>query len=189
MSDASGDAGGTDATDDADGTGTEDGTTTGPVRNTGYDEWLDAVADGEGYALTCPNGHASLPPRRVCPDCGAADLSETALPAAGTVETFTVVHVGTPAFADETPYVTAIADFGPVRLTGLVRGIDPEAEADAEERAGPGTGAPETGAAAEEQGDPEPIGIGDPVEASVERRPNGDRTLVFDPVEVDPIEE
>ncbi|WP_096391680.1 Zn-ribbon domain-containing OB-fold protein [Halopenitus persicus] len=136
------------------------------VRNTGYDEWLDAVADGEGYALTCPNGHASLPPRHVCPDCGVTDLSETALPSAGTVETFTVVHVGTPAFADETPYVTAIADFGSVRLTGVVRGVDPETEADDEQ-----------------QTNPEPIAIGDPVEAGVERRSNGDRTLVFDPVE------
>jgi uncharacterized OB-fold protein len=178
------DASEVDAPDDADTanetdeTGAERAPTADPVRNTSYDDWLDAVADGEGYALTCPNGHASLPPRRVCPDCGAADLTEAALPAAGTVETFTVVHVGTPAFVDETPYVTAIADFESVRLTGVVRGLDPETDGDVEASADSGAEAD-----AEEREGPEPIAIGDPVEADVERRSNGDRTLVFDPIE------
>ncbi|WP_227355117.1 Zn-ribbon domain-containing OB-fold protein [Haladaptatus salinisoli] len=87
--------------------------------NTGYDEWLDAVADGEGYYLECENGHGSLPPRRVCPRCGATDLEETPLPETGEVETYTVVHVAAPSFADDAPYTTAVADFGPVRLTGV----------------------------------------------------------------------
>ncbi|MFB6160744.1 MAG: Zn-ribbon domain-containing OB-fold protein [Haloferacaceae archaeon] len=97
-----------------------------PVRDAGYDDWLDDLAAGEGTYLACPEGHGSLPPRRVCPTCGSADLTETPLPETGEVLTYTVVHVGTPAFDDETPYATAIADFGPVRLTGVVRGVDPE---------------------------------------------------------------
>jgi uncharacterized protein len=87
--------------------------------NTGYDEWLDAVAEGESYYLECENGHGSLPPRRVCPRCGATDLEETPLPETGEIETYTVVHVAAPSFADDVPYTTAIADFGPVRLTGV----------------------------------------------------------------------
>lgn len=93
----------------------------------GYDDLLEAVAAGEAYYLACPNGHGMLPPRRTCPDCGALELTEEPLPESGTVETFTVVHVAAPRFADDTPYVTAIADFGPVRVTGVVRGDDPSA--------------------------------------------------------------
>jgi hypothetical protein len=100
-----------------------------PPGNAGHDEWLDALADGDGYALVCPDGHGSLPPRRVCPDCGSTALSREPLPETGTVETFSVVHVPSPEFADDAPYVSAIAEFGPVRLTGVLRGVelDPDA--------------------------------------------------------------
>ena len=89
--------------------------------NAGYDEFLRAVADGEGFYLACPEGHGWLPPRRVCPDCGATDLERQPLPETGTVETYSTVHVSVPDFEAETPYTTAIASFGPVRLTGVVR--------------------------------------------------------------------
>jgi uncharacterized OB-fold protein len=92
-------------------------------RDGGYDDWLDTLAAGEGYYLVCDAGHGSLPPRRVCPHCGG-EVRERDLPSTGRVETYTVVHVGTPNFAAETPYVTAVADFGDVSLTGLVRGVD-----------------------------------------------------------------
>lgn len=97
-----------------------------PVRDAGFDDWLDGLAADEGTYLACPKGHGSLPPRRVCPICGSPDLTEEPLPDAGEVLTYTVVHVGAPDFADEAPYATAIADFGPVRLTGVVRGVDPD---------------------------------------------------------------
>ena len=87
--------------------------------NTGYDEWLDAIAEGNAYYLECGNGHGSLPPRRICPECGEGDLEEIPLPETGTVETYTVVHVPAPSFADDAPYTTAVVDFGPVRLTGV----------------------------------------------------------------------
>ena len=96
------------------------------VRDAGYDDWLDAVADGEAYFLACADGHGWLPPRRVCPACGGA-LDREPLAEPGTVETYTVVHVTTPQLADDTPYVTAIAGFGPVRLTGFLRGVEPGA--------------------------------------------------------------
>jgi len=96
------------------------------MTDAGYDEWLEAVDDGEGYYLHCPEGHGALPPRRVCPHCGSTELDRETLPATGTVETYTVCYVGVPDFEDEEPYATAVADFGDVRLTGVVRGVDPE---------------------------------------------------------------
>ena len=98
----------------------------GRVRDEGYDDFLDALESGEGYYLECPAGHGWLPPRRVCPECGATDLEEAALPETGEIETFTTVHVAAPSFADDAPYVTAVADFDGVRLTGVVRGVTPE---------------------------------------------------------------
>ncbi|MWV65157.1 nucleic acid-binding protein [Halorubrum sp. JWXQ-INN 858] len=100
---------------------------TGAAGDAGYDEWLAALADGQGFYLESPAGHGSLPPRRVCPHSGSTELTAEPLPEVGTLETFTVVHVPTPRFDDDAPYVTAIADFGAVRLTGVLRGVDPEA--------------------------------------------------------------
>ncbi len=96
------------------------------VRDAGFDDWLDALEAGDPYYLECPEGHGSLPPRRVCPECGATDLEQRPLPDAGELETFTITHVPTPAFEDDAPYATAVADFGPVRVTGQVVGIDLE---------------------------------------------------------------
>ena len=97
------------------------------VRDAGFDEWLDAAEEGQAYYLECPNDHGSLPPRRVCPDCGSTDLEEVPLPDSGEIETFTITYVPTPAFEDDAPYATAIANFGPVRITGQVVDVDVDA--------------------------------------------------------------
>jgi hypothetical protein len=94
-------------------------------RDEGYDDLLDAVEEGEGYYLACENGHGSLPPRRSCPHCGSTALSEEPIPEVGRIETYTTTEIAAPSFAAKTPYTTAVADFGPVRLTGIVR-ADPE---------------------------------------------------------------
>jgi Predicted nucleic-acid-binding protein containing a Zn-ribbon len=94
------------------------------ARDGGFDDWLDAIETGEPYYLECEEGHGTLPPARVCPSCGATNLMETTLPDAGAVETFTIVNVAAPQFDEDTPYVTAVADFGTVRLTGVLRGMD-----------------------------------------------------------------
>lgn len=98
----------------------------GEVRDAGYAALVDAIAKGEGYYLNCANGHGSLPPRHACPDCGSQELDEEPLPNSGEIETFTVIYASTPAFTDDTPYVTAVVDFGPVRLTGQVLELDPD---------------------------------------------------------------
>ncbi|SIS01261.1 Zn-ribbon domain-containing OB-fold protein [Natronorubrum thiooxidans] len=95
------------------------------AQNGGYDEFLDALEAGEGYYYACSNGHALVPPRRVCPHCGDRDLEQTELPETGEIRTHTTVTVPTPQFEDDAPYVTAIATFGQVKLTGIVRDIDP----------------------------------------------------------------
>jgi len=94
------------------------------ARDGGFDEWLDAIAEGEAYYFECADGHGALPPCRVCPTCGSTDLERTDLPDSGSISTFTVVNVAAPQFDEDTPYVTAVTDFGAVRLTGLLRGID-----------------------------------------------------------------
>jgi uncharacterized OB-fold protein len=96
------------------------------VADAGYDEWLTAVGDGDGYYLVCENDHGSLPPRRVCPHCGSLDLAEEPLPETGEVETFTVTHVATPNFTEDTPYAVCIARFDDVRITGQMRALDVE---------------------------------------------------------------
>ncbi|MEZ3164222.1 OB-fold domain-containing protein [Halorubrum sp. RMP-47] len=128
-----------------------------PAPDRDHAEWLDALADGEGFALVCPRGHGSLPPRRVCPECGSPDLSREALDETGTVETYSVVHVPSPRFADDAPYATAVVDFGPARLTGIVRGGD------------------------ETDGRPA-VAVGDAVVVAVgERATDGERLVVFRP--------
>lgn len=94
------------------------------ARDGAYDEFLDAIEDDDAYSLTCPDGHGSLPPQRICPECGSRDLTRTALPATGEIATYTTVAVPAPRFSDASPYVTAIADFGPVHITGQLRGIE-----------------------------------------------------------------
>lgn len=96
------------------------------VRDEGYDDFLDALEDGDGYYLECEEGHGSLPPRRACPHCGNQDLTEEPLPETGNVLAHTVIHVPTPRFIDDAPYVTAVVDFGAVQLTGQVVDADPD---------------------------------------------------------------
>ncbi|TMT81596.1 nucleic acid-binding protein [Haloterrigena sp. H1] len=125
------------------------------VTNGKYDAFLNALADGEGYYLTCENEHGLLPPRRACPHCGDRDLAVRDLPESGEIVTHTTVFVPTPQFEDDAPYVTAVADFGGVRLTGIMRDIN--------------------------QNDVE---IGDCVTATVESNETADeRTIVFRPTE------
>jgi len=101
---------------------------TGPsdYPNEGYDEFVTAVEEGVPYYLECANGHGQLPPRAVCPECGSREFAEQPLPESGEVVTYTVTAVASPNFSEDTPYVAAIVDFGPVRLTGQVRGVDRE---------------------------------------------------------------
>ena len=88
------------------------------ARDAGYDDFLDAIEAGEPYYLENPNGNGWLPPRTFDPETGEEDLTETPLPEPGEILTYSETYVATPDFADDAPFVVAIAEFGPVRITG-----------------------------------------------------------------------
>jgi uncharacterized OB-fold protein len=96
------------------------------TRDAGFDDLLDAVADGEPYYLETDEGAAYVPPMPYDPATGAEGLTEHPLPEPGEILTHTTTHIAAPQFDEDAPYVTAVADFGPVNLTGQVHGIDPE---------------------------------------------------------------
>ena len=96
------------------------------TRNEGFDDFLDAVAEGEAYYLEGPEGDGSLPPRRIDPATGSRELTEELLPDTGEIVTHTQTHVASPGFADDAPFVVAVAEFGPVKVTGQMRDIDAE---------------------------------------------------------------
>lgn len=93
------------------------------TRDEGFDDFLDAVEAGEPYYLEGPAGDGSLPPRRIDPATGSHELTERPLPETGEIVTYTQTHVASPEFVDDAPYVVAIADFGPVNITGQLRDV------------------------------------------------------------------
>ena len=98
------------------------------VRDSGFDDFLDAVEEGEPYYLASPSGDGWLPPREFDPATGERDLTQEEMPDSGEVLTSTAVNVAGPSFADDAPYVVAVAEFGPVRITGMVPGRQEELE-------------------------------------------------------------
>lgn len=86
-----------------------------------YDTWLDAIVEDDAFYLTCPEGHSSLPPQRVCLVCGDSKLSRTPLPSEGSITSLTEIHVQAPRFEHLETVNVAIADFGPVRVTGQLQ--------------------------------------------------------------------
>lgn len=101
----------------------------GRARDAGYDDFLDALDSGAGYYLECEEGHGWVPPRTVCPTCGSREFTEPTLPETGEVIATTTIHVAAPQFEEDTPYVVAVVDLGPVTVTGQVQG-GPTAEID-----------------------------------------------------------
>lgn len=95
-------------------------------RDAGFDDFLDAVEEGNPYYLETADGGAHLPPVSYDPTTGG-DPTTRELPEPGEVLTHTTTHIAAPQFEADTPYVTAVAAFGPVRVTGQMRGIPPEA--------------------------------------------------------------
>lgn len=96
------------------------------ARNAGFDDFLDAIEEDEPYYLEGTEGDGYLPPRRIDPATGTEELSEEPLPETGEILTYTQTHVAAPQFADDAPFVVAVAEFGPVKVTGQLQGVDPE---------------------------------------------------------------
>ncbi len=123
------------------------------ARDGGYDDFLDALAEGEPFYLESPSGNGWLPPRRIDPETGEREFTERPLPDTGEILTSTITNVAGPSFDADVPFVVAIARFGPVRLTGQVRGIDHE-----------------------------DVEIGQAVTVGVDTNERGERLVVFEPV-------
>lgn len=96
------------------------------IRDGAYDDFLDALDDGDGYFVDTGRGSPSLPPQPNDGSHGSEDATEP-LPSTGEIRTYTVIHAPLPAFAERAPYVVALADFGPVTITGQVRDVEPDA--------------------------------------------------------------
>ena len=94
------------------------------ARDAGYDDFLDAAEADEPFYLESPSDNAWLPPMKFDPETGESELTEQPLPRTGEILTHTTINVATPDFVDDAPYVVAIAQFGPVKITGQVHGID-----------------------------------------------------------------
>ncbi|MCO8268789.1 OB-fold domain-containing protein [Haloferax sp. AB510] len=88
------------------------------VSNGDHATWLDAIESDDGFYLECPNGHAWIPPRRVCKTCGSETLDRVPLSTTGRIVTYTEIHVPAPRFEHRDRVVVAIADFGGVSITG-----------------------------------------------------------------------
>jgi uncharacterized OB-fold protein len=73
---------------------------------------------------TC--GAVIFPARLVCPHCGSRNFEPRTLQREGTVATFTVIHVATTAFRQETPYILAVIDLADgARCTCQLVDVDP----------------------------------------------------------------
>jgi hypothetical protein len=121
-----------------------------------FDDFADAVAAGEATYRSCVAcGHATLPPRERCPDCGAGALESEPLDGRGEISSYTEISVTIPKFHGETPYTVALVELADdVALTGQLR----DATAD-------------------------DVAVGDPVVLGVEDRDEGPALFTFRPVE------
>ncbi|ERH08425.1 MAG: putative nucleic-acid-binding protein containing a Zn-ribbon [halophilic archaeon J07HX64] len=96
------------------------------TRDVGFDDFLDAVEAGDPQYLVDNDGRTHLPPMPYDPATGEKGLTERPVPEPGEILTHTTTQIATPQFEDDTPYVTAVASFGPVDITGQLRDISPE---------------------------------------------------------------
>lgn len=89
-------------------------------------DFAEGIADGNPIHLACEDcEQVALPPRSVCPECGARTLGERSLSETATVSAATTIFSTIPAFADETPYTVVVTTFDEgVRLTGQLRDAD-----------------------------------------------------------------
>ncbi len=88
--------------------------------------FAEALRENRLLGLKCNKcGAYTVPPKKVCMECGSEDLEISELSGMGTVQTFTVIRVPPEGF--EAPYVVAMAelDEGPW-VMGNVVDIDPD---------------------------------------------------------------
>lgn len=88
----------------------------------------DGLRRGQWQTTSCKDcGRQTFPPKPVCPHCWSGQMEWTALPAHGTLYSWTRIHAAPTAFAGETPYAIGIVDLDcGLRLAcRLVDGVQP----------------------------------------------------------------
>jgi uncharacterized protein len=86
-------------------------------------EFYDNLRDGRLTTTRCRDcDELHFPPRIVCPECTGDDLEYVDLPHEGELFAFSEVRGGLPIGLreHEVPFVVAVVDLGPVRLSGRV---------------------------------------------------------------------
>jgi len=76
----------------------------------------DFISEGKIMGVKCKScGTTSLPPRPICPKCGARNLEWAELAGEGTIQTYTVINVPLTHMKDKSPYAVGIIklDAGP----------------------------------------------------------------------------
>jgi len=89
--------------------------------------FAEALKEGKLLGLKCNNcGAYTVPPKKVCMECGSEDLEISQLSGRGQIKTFTVIRVPPEGF--EAPYIVGMAelDEGPW-LMGNIIDVDADA--------------------------------------------------------------
>ena len=70
--------------------------------------FFEQVRDGELTAIRCGTcGALAIPPKQLCPECGARRWEPVPLSGEGTIASYTVIRVAPRGHADEAPYAIA----------------------------------------------------------------------------------
>lgn len=92
-----------------------------------YDEWTDALSDGDLLGQTCSDCGATYgTPVSVCHDCSGRDLETMSLPRDGELHSVTKIEVSPIGF--DSPYHVGLVQLGDARITARI--ADDEAESE-----------------------------------------------------------
>jgi uncharacterized OB-fold protein len=88
-------------------------------------QYMEGLKAGKFLGLKCNKCQAyTVPPRKVCAECGSEDMEVVELSRKGTLRSYTVIHV--PAEGFEAPYMVALVELeeGPWVTTNIIN-FDP----------------------------------------------------------------
>ena len=89
-----------------------------------YDDWAEAVRDGELVGLECDDcGNVTGAPKAACTDCGSRSVSRVSLPDEGVVYSETTIAVAPEGL--EGGYKVGVVEVGETRVLGR---LDDDAE-------------------------------------------------------------
>jgi uncharacterized OB-fold protein len=86
--------------------------------------FFEQVRDGQLTAIRCGAcGALAVPPKELCPECGARRWESVPLSGEGTIASYTVIRVAPRGHADEAPYAIAAVRLREVPLDRLAVGM------------------------------------------------------------------